>query len=240
MRRQCIVPMVTDAFFEEFLELEMYMDRAKYDMRKLGRITGGVTRINLTIPTYLLVNIDAWSASRSLFVTFMVEDYLARNEILPPKCPRLNILYRYMKATDRFAKKVKLAGGRNLETDRTMRAYRTYMRRFTRAIRRQMKEMLGVATAAKKIRAVIPAPKQRLRPDLVRRTDAESKQDMGAEYYIDKEDEKNEMYRTNPDKFKSIWPDEFIERKRQDGQQAEDDRQDPTPQEEDGDDPPEL
>ena len=232
--------MVTDAFFKEFLELEMDMDRARYDMRRLGRITGGVTRINLTIPTYLLVNIDAWSASRSLFVTLMVEDYMSRNEILPPGCPRLNVLYKFMKAMDRFAKKVKLAGGRNRETDRTMRAYQTYMRRFTRAIRRQMKEMLGVAAAAKKLRSVIPVPKLRLRPDLQSRTDAESIQDLGAEYYADRTDEKNEMYRTDPDKFKSIWPTEFYERKRQDGQQAEDDRQDPTPQEEDGDDPPEL
>ena len=232
--------MVTDAFFEEFLELEMDMDRARYDMRRLGRITGGVTRINLTIPTYLLVNIDAWSASRSLFVAFMVEDYMARNEILPPGCPRLNVLYKFMKAMDRFAKRVKLAGGRNLETDRTMRAYQTYMRRFTRAIRRQMNEMLGVATAAKKLRAVIPVPKLRLRPDLRRRTDAESIQDLGSEYYADRTDEKNEMYRTDPDKFKSIWPVEFRARKMEDGQQAEDDRQDPTPQQEDGDDPPEL
>ena len=232
--------MVTDAFFEEFLELEMYMDRAKYDMRKLGRLAGGVTRINLTIPTYLLVNIDAWSASRSLFVTFMVEDYLSRNEILPPGCPRLNVLYKFMKAMDRFAQKVKDAGGRNLETDRTMRAYQTYMRRFTRAIRRQMKEMLGVATAAKKVRKVIPKPHIRTRLDRRRLTDAESKQELGAEYYADREDEKNELFRTDPDKFKRFWPDEFIERKRQDGQQAEDDRQDPTPQQEDGDDPPEL
>ena len=230
--------MVTDAFFEEFLELEMDMDRARYDMRRLGRITGGVTRINLTIPTYLLVNIDAWSASRSLFIAFMVEDYMVRNEILPPKCPRLNVLYKFMKAMDRFARRVKLAGGRNRESDRDMRAYRTYMHRFTRAIRRQMKEMLGVAAAAKKLRAVIPEPKRRLRPDLRSLTDAESKRELGPEAYPDIEDKK-ELYRTNRSLFKQTFPDLYAEWRAQDENKAEDDRQDPTAAEEDGDDAPE-
>ena len=225
--------MATDAFFEEFLELEMYMDRAKYDMRRLGRIAGGVTRINLTIPTYLLAHIDAWSASRSLFVTFMVEDYLVRNEILPPKIPRLNVLYKYMKAMDRFAQKVKLAGGRNLETDRTMRAYKSYMRKFTRAIRRQMKEMLGIATVAKKVRAVIPVPRPRLRPDRMRQTDSESAQELGKEnesymeYLRDNPEAKQELLHEDPERFKELFPDDYDEWYAESDSRFEDERDDP-------------
>ena len=226
---------------EHFVDLDnsgMNMLRAKYDMRKLGRLAGGVTRINLTIPTYLLGEIDNWSGSRSLFITFMVEEYMARNGILPKGYPRLNVLYRFIHAMDKFAQRVKDAGGRNKETDRDMRAYKTYMRQFTRAIRRQMKKMCGVAVAAEKMRTVIPEPKRRLRPDLRRLTDAESKQELGPEAYPDIED-KRELYRTNRSLFKQTFPDLYAEWRAQDENKAEDDRQDPTAAEEDGDDPPE-
>ena len=67
--------------------------------------------------------------------------------------------------------------------------------------------------------------------------DGDIKELLGAEYYNERPDEKNEMFRTDPDRFKSLWPAEYIERKRQDGQQVEDDRQDPTPEQEDGEEP---
>ena len=227
-----------DVDFSYLIYAGMDKAHAKYDMRKLGRLAGGVTRINVTIPSYLLLYLDCWTGSRSLFITFMIEDYMSRNEILPAKYPRLTVLYKFMKLMDKYAQKVKDAGGRNLETDRMMRAYRSYMHKFARAVRREMKKVMGIATVAKKAREVIPEPRIRTRPDLRRKQDAISKQEMGPEGYPETED-KRELYRTNKNLFKQIFPDLYTEWQAQDENKAEDDKQDPTDVEEDGADKPE-
>ena len=108
-----------------------------------------------------------------------------------------------------------------------------------RVIRRRMKETAGFETVPARPRVVIPKPYLRSRPDRRSQTDGDSIADLGAEAYVDRTDEKNEMYRTDRDRFRQLWPAEYSERRRQDEQRLEDEHQDPPDWKEDGDDPPE-
>ena len=221
------------------VDFDLDKDNSKYMLRRLCKYAGGSTHVTLTLPTYLVEHINLWSASKSLLITFIIEDYLYREKIMAGNHPSLPALYKYMLAMDRFAQKVKREGGRTKETDRVMRAYKSYIRRFMRVLKRRVKEISGIETVAAKSRLVVPEPRVRLRPDRRRQTDSESEQELGAEAYADRTDEKNEMYRTDRDRFRQLWPDEYSERRRQDEQRLEDERQDPPDWKEDGDDPPE-
>ena len=224
----------------EFLfDFDLMDGDAKYRLRKLCKYTGGSTHLTITLPTYLVKHLEIWTESKSLFLAFIIEDYLIREEVMCSGIPSLPVLYKYMLAMDRFAQKVKREGGRTKETDRVMRAYKAYIRRFMRVLKRRMNEISGIETVAAKPRVVIPGPYLRSRPDRRRQTDSESEQELGAEAYVDRTDEKNEMYRTDRARFKRLWPDEYSERRRQDEQRLEDERQDPPDWKEDGDDPPE-
>ena len=228
-----------DISWQHIIGFDMQSDKSKYMMRRLGKYTGGVTHVNLTIPTYLLNHVEAWSSSKSLLITLIIEEHFRNSEVLDSKFPNLSSLYLYLLRMDRLAEKVKKTGGRNIKTDRRMRAYRAYIRKFARVVQRRIDEMAGFETAPARLRTVIPVPHLRLRPDRRRQTDSESEQELGAEAYIDRTDEKNEMYRTDRDRFRQLWPDEYSERRRQDEQRLEDERQDPPDWKEDGDDPPE-
>ena len=228
-----------DISWERIVGFNMRSDKSKYIMRRLGKYSGGVTHVNLTIPTYLLNHVEARSSSKSLLVTLIVEEYFRRYDILDSKFPNLSSLYFYLLEMDGFAERVKKTGGRDLKTDRGMRAYRAYLNKFKRVVQRRINEMAGFETAPKRLRVVIPAPHIRTRPDRRRQTDSESEQELGAEAYADRTDEKNEMYRTDRDRFRQLWPDEYAERRRQDEQRLEDERQDPPDWKEDGGDPPE-
>ena len=213
--------------------------RHKSIMRRIGKYSGGVTHVTLTIPTYLVDTIDLFTSSRSAYITLAVEKHMRYAGLLNYKWPSLTRLYYYLVHMDLWAMQLRSKGRPDwsIEKDKTIKSYRAYFKRFGRHMQEMVAEVANLRLAYGKMRKEIREPFIRSRPDMVRKTDSESIQDMGAEYYADKPEKKNEMYRMNPDKFKSIWPDEFIERKRQDGQQAEDDRQDPTPEQEDGDDP---
>ena len=71
-----------------------------------------------------------------------------------------------------------------------------------------------------KPRLVLRPPYQRLRPDRRRQTDSDSEADLGAEAYVDRTDEKNEIYRTDRDKFRRLWPAEYAERRAQGREQG--------------------
>ena len=191
--------------WENVVVFDMLSDKSKYMMRRLGKYAGGVTHINLTIPTYLLNHVEAWSSSKSLLITLILEGYLREADVLDDKFPNLARVYGCLVYMDRFAVKTKMAGGHNLETDRTMRAYRAYLRKFTRMVQRRVDEMAGFETAPARLRAMVPEPHVRKRPDRRRQTDSESQQELGAEAYIDRTDEKNEMYRTDRDRFRQLW-----------------------------------
>ena len=208
-------------------------------MRRIGKYSGGVTHVTLTIPTYLVDTIDSFTSSRSAYITLAVEKHMRYAGLLNYKRPSLTRLYYHLVHMDLWAMQLRAKGrpGWSIEKDKVIKSYRAYFKRFERHMQEMVDELVGRRSAFRGLRKEIREPYIRTRPDMVHKTDSESKQDLGVEYYADRTEEKNEMYRTDPDKFKSIWPDEYAERKRQDGQQDEDDRQDPTSQQEDGDDP---
>ena len=99
--------------------------------------------------------------------------------------------------------------------------------------------MAGFETVPARERVVIPAPHKRVRLDRRRQTDSESERELGSEAYVGRADEKNEIWRTDRDKFRQMWPSEYNERLRQDEDRREEEHQDPPDWAEDGDDPPE-
>ena len=115
---------------EFLINFDLQDDNSKYMLRKLCKYAGGSRHVTLTLPAYLVHHIETWSKSKSLLIAFIIEDYLIRDELLMRDYPSLQVLYKYMLAMDRFAKKVKQDGGRTKETDRVMRAYKAYIRRF--------------------------------------------------------------------------------------------------------------
>ena len=215
--------------------------RHKSIMRRIGKHSGGVTHVTLTIPTYLIDTIDSFTSSRSAYITLAVEKHMRYAGLLNNKWPSLTRLYYYLVHMDLWVMQLQ-ARGRNswaVDKDKMVKAYRAYFKRFERHMQNRVNELVFFRHFGSSLRKEIREPYIRTRPDMVRRTDSESESDLGAEAWVDRTDEKNEMYRTDPDRFKGLWPVEFAERKRQDGQQFEDDRQDPPDWKEDGDDPPE-
>ena len=201
--------------WEYVTDFDMLSDKSKYMMRRLGKYTEGVTHVNLTIPTYLLNHVEAWSSSKSLLVTLIVEEYCRRYEILDSKFPNLSSLYLHLVRMDRFAEKVKKTGGRNHETDRVMRAYRAYIRKFARVVQRGIDEMAGFETAPARLRVVIPVPHPRLRPDRRRQTDSDTERELGRESDTTMErlrediDAKRELFQQDPQRFKQLFPDDY-------------------------------
>ena len=226
------------AEFDEIADTPLTSERSKYIMRRLGKYTGGVSHIQVTIPTYILEQIDVWSSSRSFFITLVVERYLRRTEKLDGKYPSLGDLYYWLVCYDDFAARVKQQG-RTAESERERRAYIACFKRYLRAIGSRLNELGAVGHPAPKPRVKIQDPYIRERGDRRRMADPDSVLDLGAEAYVDRTDEKNEMYRTDRDRFRQLWPAEYAERRRQDEQRLEDERQDPPDWQEDGDDPPE-
>ena len=104
-----------DISWERIVGFNMRSDKSKYIMRRLGKYSGGVTHVNLTIPTYLLNHVEARSSSKSLLVTLIVEEYFRRYDILDSKFPNLSSLYFYLLEMDGFAERVKKTGGRDLK-----------------------------------------------------------------------------------------------------------------------------
>ena len=125
------------------IDFDLLKEDSKYKLLKLCKHAGGSTHVTLTLPTYLVQYADMFSSSRSLLITLVLEDYFRREEVLSPKYPSLQTLLKYLLAMDRFAQKVKRTGGSTNETNRTLRAYQAYMRRFTRVIKRRMRETMG-------------------------------------------------------------------------------------------------
>ena len=213
--------------------------RHKSIMRRMGKYAGGVTHVQLTIPTYLIETIDGFTSSRSAYITLAVEKQMRYSGLLGRKFPSLGLLYRALVHMDLYVMRFKSEGGRTLETDRMMRAYRSYFKRFERMMLRRIEDIARVRRSWLGVRVEIKEPYIRTRPDRRRQTDSDSEADLGAEAFADKPEDKNEMYRTDRDRFKRLFPVEYAERRRQDEERLEDDRQDPAGWEEDGDDPPE-
>ena len=224
--------------FDEIADTTLANDKAKYILRRMGKYTGGVSHIQVTIPTYLLEQIDVWSNSRSFFITLVVERYLRRTEKLDGKYPSLAELYYWLVCYDDFAAKVKREG-RSAQSDRERRAFLACFKRYLRAIGNRLNELGGVGYTKPKPRVKIQDPYIRERRDRRRLEDSDSISDLGAEAFVDRTDEKNEIWRTDRDRFRQMWPSEYIERLRQDEDRREEERQDPEAWREDGDDPPE-
>ena len=116
---------------------------------------------------------------------------------------------------DRFAEKVKKAGGRNLKTDRSMRAYRAYIRKFTRIVQRRVDEMAGFETVPARLRVVVPKPHIRTRPDRRRQTDSDTELELGRESDTIMErlredtEAKKELFHNDPQRFKQLFPDDY-------------------------------
>ena len=72
-------------------DFNLLSDKSKYMMRRLGKYSGGVTHVNLTIPTYLLNHVEAWSSSKSLLITLVLEEYLRSCNVLDDKFPSLGV-----------------------------------------------------------------------------------------------------------------------------------------------------
>ena len=219
--------------------LDLQSKNSKYMMRRLGKYSGGVTHVNLTLPTYLVKHVEAWSSSKSLLITMIIEAYFRRVEQLDDGYPNLARLLANLLAMDQYVKKVKKEGHKGIDTDRALRAYRTYLRKILRKYKRRIEQMSGFEVGAARARSGIRDPHIVKRDDRRRRRqDAISKQEMGPEGYPEIED-KQELYRINKDLFKQIFPDLYTEWQAQDENKAEDNRQDPTDVEEDGADKPE-
>ena len=204
-----------DISWERIVGFNMRLDKSKYIMRRLGKYSGGVTHVNLTIPTYLLNHVEARSSSKSLLVTLIVEEYFRRYDILDSKFPNLSSLYFYLLEMDGFAERVKKTGGRDLKTDRSMRAYRAYLNKFKRVVQRRIDEMAGFETAPARLRVVIPKPHIRTRPDRRRQTDSDTELELGRESDTLMErlredpDAKRELFQQDPQKFKQLFPDDY-------------------------------
>ena len=213
--------------------------RHKSIMRRMGKYAGGVTHVSLTIPTYLVDTIDCFTSSRSAYITLAVEKNLRYAGLLNNKWPSLGALYYHLVHMDLWVMQLKARRCWNIESDKVVKSYRQYCKRFERAMLRRVEEIAGLRRSWIGLRKEIKEPYVRTRPDLRRQTDSDSEIDLGAEAWVDRTDEKNEMYRTDRDRFKQLFPSEYAERRRQDEQRLEDERQDPPDWKEDGDDPPE-
>ena len=215
--------------------------RHKSIMRRIGKHSGGVTHVTLTIPTYLIDTIDSFTSSRSAYITLAVEKHMRYAGLLNNKWPSLSRLYYHLVHMDLWVQQLQARGraGWSIDKDKVVKSYRAYFKRFERYMEERVNDLAGLRTSFGGMRKEIREPYIRTRPDMVRRTDSESESDLGAEAYVDKTDEKNEIYRTDRDKFRQLWPAEYAERRRQDEQRLEDERQDPPDWKEDGDDPPE-
>ena len=206
-----------DISWQRIIGFDMQSDKSKYMMRRLGKYTGGVTHVNLTIPTYLLNHVEAWSSSRSLLITLIIEEHFRNSEVLDSKFPNLSSLYLYLLRMDRLAEKVKKTGGRSLKTDQVMRAYRAYIRKFARVVQRRIDEMAGFETAPARLRTVIPVPHLRLRPDRRRQTDSDTERELGKESDTLMErlredpDAKRDLFQQDPLRFKALFPDDYAD-----------------------------
>ena len=214
-------------------------DRHRSIMRRMGVYSGGVMHVQLTIPKYLIDVIDRFTTSRSAYITLAVEKQMRMSGLLHRKYPSLGLLYRTLVHMDLFAMRYKSTGGRNREAVRMMRAYRSFFKRFERMMQQTLDWAAGFGVYPFEPHVEAKSPYIRTRPDRRRQTDSDSEIDLGAEAWVDRTDEKNEMYRTDRNRFKRLFPSEYAERRRQDEQRLEDERQDPPDCKEDGDDPPE-
>ena len=201
--------------WDHVTDFDMLSDKSKYMMRRLGKYAGGVTHVNLTIPTYLLDHVEAWSSSRSLLITLIIEEYFRDSEVLDDKFPNLASLYKCLVAMDRLAVLVKNGGGPSFKTDQVMRAYRAYIRKFARVVQRRIDEMAGFETAPARLRVVIPNPHIRKRPDRRRQTDSDTEFELGRESDTTMErlredlDAKRELFQQDPQRFKQLFPDDY-------------------------------
>ena len=199
------------------VDLDLENEDSKYRLRRLCKYAGGSTHVTLTLPTYLVSSVEAWSTSKSLLIAFVIEDFFSRYGALPAKCPALAVAYKYMLAMDRFARKVKSAGGSDRETNRTMRAYKAYFRRLTRVMRRRTLEIAGIESIAVEERYVVPEPRIRLRPDRRRLTDSESARELGKENESEMErlrddiEARRELFHNDPERFKELFPEDYAE-----------------------------
>ena len=214
-------------------------DRHRSIMRRMGVYSGGVMHVQLTIPKYLIDVIDRFTTSRSAYITLAVEKQMRMSGLLHKRYPSLGLLYRTLVHMDLFAMRFKSTGGQNRETVRMMRAYRAFFKRFERMMKQTLDWAAGFGVLPFEPHAAVKKPYTRTRPDRRRQTDSDSKKDLGSEAHADETDKKNEIWRTDRDKFRQMWPSEYNERLRQDEQRIEDERQDPPDWKEDGDDPPE-
>ena len=215
--------------------------RHKSIMRRIGKHSGGVTHVTLTIPTYLIDTIDSFTSSRSAYITLAVEKHMRYAGLLNNKWPSLSRLYYHLVHMDLWVMQLQARGsnGWAVDKDKMVKAYHAYFKRFERHMKDMVDDLVHHRHFFVKLRKEIREPYIRTRPDMVRRTDSQSTSDMGSEAHIDKTDQKNEIWRTDRDKFRQMWPSEYNERLRQDEQRLEDERQDPPDCKEDGDDPPE-
>ena len=223
----------------EFLStFNLKSKKNKYMMRRLGKYSGGVTHVTLTMPTYLVRHIEAWSSSKSLMITLIVEAYFRTVRQLDDGHPDLVRLLANLLAMDTYVELIKKENLEGIEVDRRIRSFRTYLRKVLRKNNRHIDKMCGFEVGSAMVRDNVREPHVVKRDDRRRKTSGESAAELGKEGYPDDEDKK-ELYRTNRSLFKEIFPELYAEWRAQDENKAEDDRQDPTAAEEDGDDPPE-
>ena len=215
--------------------------RHKSIMRRIGKHSGGVTHVTLTIPTYLVDTIDAFTSSRSAYITLAVEKHMRYAGLLNYKWPSLTRLYYHLVHMDLWAMQLRIKGRPDwsIDNDKTIKSYRAYFKRYERQMQELVDHLVGLRSSFGGLRKEIREPYVRTRPDMVRKTDSESTSDLGAEAHVDRTDEKNEIWRTDRDKFRQMWPSEYNERLRQDEDRKEQERQDVPNWKEDGDDPPE-
>ncbi len=98
-----------------------------------------------------------------------------------------------------------------------MRAYRTYLRKVLRVIKRRTEEMAGFETVPARQRVKVGDPYIRTRPDRRRQTDSDSFRELGKEnesymeYLRENPEAKQELLHEDPQRFKELFPDDYDE-----------------------------
>ena len=209
--------------------------RHKSIMRRIGKYSGGVTHVTLTIPTYLIDTIDLFTSSRSAYITLAVEKHMRYAGLLNHKWPSLTRLYYYLVHMDLWAMQLRSKGRPDwsIEKDKTIKSYRAYFKRFGRHMQEMVAEVANLRLAYGKLRKEIREPFIRSRPDMVRKPDSESARELGKEnesymeFLREHPEAKRELYHESPEIFKSLFPDDFEEWEMESDSKYENERDDP-------------